>query len=152
MDFALYYVTAPNNQLDKMSSGAVVEGYSGPATIDVSVMNPTLIIEDASFNFKNANYIYIIDYGRAYYIEDIVVSTAQNIISVKLREDVLQTFKDDILQLNAIVERQSNNYNMYLPDQQIPVDCRKTVTYREFGGNVFGLPYLSLLVLGGSSS
>ena len=149
MDFALYYVTAPNNQLDKMSTGAVVEGYSGPATIDVSVMNPTLIIEDASFNFKNANYVYIIDYGRAYYIEDIVVSTAQNIVSVRLREDVLQTFKDDILQLNAIVERQTHNYDMYLADPMIPTDCRKTVTYREFGGSVFGLPYLSMIVLGG---
>lgn len=151
MDFTLYNVTAPNNALDKLSTGTVIDGFSGPATIDISVLNPTLIVETDSLNFIDANYMYIIDYGKGYFIEDKIVATARNIVTFKLREDVLQSFASDILELEAVVERQTNNYDMYLPDLQIPVDCRKTVSYREFPNDHFGLPYLSMVVLGGDN-
>lgn len=153
MDFTLYYVTAPNNKLDKLSTGTVIEGYSGPATIDVSVMNPTLIVEGSlgSAMLHQANYMYIQDYDRAYYIDDIICNTARNLFTFKLREDVLQTFETDILQLKAVVARQTENYDMYLPDPKIPVDCRKTISYREFPNDHFGLPYLSMVVLGGDN-
>ncbi len=152
MDFTLYNVTAPNNALDKLSTGTIIDGFSGPATIDISVLNPTLIVETDSLNFIDANYMYIIDYGKGYFIEDKIVTTARNIVTFKLREDVLQSFSDGILNLEAVVERQTNNYDMYLPDPHIPVDCRKTVTYREFRSNEgFGLTQLYMVVLGGDN-
>ena len=89
MDFTLYNVTAPNNALDKLSTGTVIDGFSGPATIDISVLNPTLIVETDSLNFIDANYMYIIDYGKGYFIEDKIVATARNIVTFKLREDVV---------------------------------------------------------------
>lgn len=152
MDFTLYNVSAPNNKLDKVSTGTVVEGYSGPATIDVSVMNPTLIVEDSSLHANDCNYMYIIDYDRFYYIEDIIITTAKNMIIFKLREDVLQTFATQIKELKCIVKRQTYNYDMYLKDEKIPVDCRKPVIYRSFPHSALqSFATITMLVLGGDS-
>ena len=152
MDIAFYNVTAPNNAIDKLTSAESVADYSGPATIDVSDLNPTLVLESGGGSAaRNANYAYILDFQRAYFIEEQIQLTAQNMFTYKLRLDPLQTFSADILDLDVVVERQTENYDMYLPDPKIPVDCRKAISYRKFGTSPFGIPTLSMIVLGGDS-
>ena len=152
MDIAFYNVTAPNNAIDKLTSAESVADYSGPANIDVSDLNPTLILElGGGSAARNANYAYILDFQRAYFIEEQIQLTAQNMFAYKLRFDPLQTFSADILDLDVVVERQTENYDMYLPDPKIPVDCRKPITYRKIPTSQFGLPYLYMVVLGGDN-
>lgn len=152
MDIAFYSASAPNNAIDKLTTAELVDSYSGPATIDVSDLNPTLILERGGGSATNlANYAYILDFGRAYFIEEQIQLTSKNMFAYKLRLDPLQSFSASILDLNVVVERQTENYDMYLPDNQIPVDCRKAISYRKFGSSPFGIPTLSMIVLGGDS-
>lgn len=152
MDIAFYDVTAPNNALDKLSTAELVASYSGPATIDVSDLNPTLILEEAGGGFgRTANWAYITDFGRFYFIKDCVQNVAQNIATYHLELDVLQTFESAVRNLEVVVERTTDNYDMYLKDPMIPVDCRKTVAYRPFSSTPFHDASIVMLVLGGDS-
>lgn len=150
MEFTLMYTDSPNNMLEK--NYTVIDGYSGTMRAAISALRPVIDveIEDATTTIMQANYAYIQSFDRFYFIRN---KTALNngLWRFELEMDVLMSFSTDIKNLKAVVERQTNNYDMYLPDPRIPVDCRKTVSYREFPGNHFGLPYLSMVVLGGDN-
>lgn len=150
MEFTLAYTDSPNNMLEK--NYTVLGGYSGTMRAAISALRPVIDveIEDATTTVMNANYAYIQTFDRFYFIRN---KTALNnsLWRFELETDVLMSFRQKIEQLEAVVERQTNNYDMYLPDPLIPVDCRKPVTYREFPNkNLFGLPHLSMIVLGGA--
>ena len=150
MEFTLMYTDSPNNMLEK--NYTVVDGFSGTMRAAISALRPVIDVEigDATTSIMNANYAYIQTFDRFYFIRN---KTALNngLWRFELEMDVLTSFSKDIKNLKAVVERQTNNYDMYLPDPMIPTDCRKTVSYREFPNSHFGLPYLSMVVLGGDN-
>ena len=150
MEFTLMYTDSPNNMLDK--NYTVVGGYSGTMRAAISALRPVIDveIEDATTSVMQANYAYIQTFDRFYFIRN---KTALNnkMWRFELETDVLMSFRQEIGQLEAVVERQSNNYDMYLTDPKIPVDCRKAISYRKFPSSPFGLPYLTMIVLGGDS-
>lgn len=144
------YTDSPNNMLEK--NYTVVGGYSGTMRAAISALRPVIDveIEDATTSVMQANYAYIQTFDRFYFIRN---KTAINnkLWRFELETDVLMSFRQEIGQLEAVVERQSNNYDMYLTDPKIPVDCRKAISYRKFPSSPFGLPYLTMIVLGGDS-
>ena len=81
---------------------------------DTDILNPTFILQTDN-DIINSNYIYVSELKRYYYIEDITLS--QNRIIVTAKVDVLNTYKDDILNLKVILKRQENKYNTYLNDE-----------------------------------
>ena len=150
MEFTLMYTDSPNNMLEK--NYTTLGGYSGTMRAAISALRPVIDveIEDATTTVMSANYAYIQTFDRFYFIRN---KTALNnkLWRFELEVDVLMSFRQEIGQLEVIVERQTNNYDMYLPDPKIPVDCRKAISYRKFGKSPFGLPTLSMIVLGGDS-
>lgn len=150
MEFTLCYTDSPNNMLNK--NYTVIGGYSGTMRAAISALRPVIDveIEDATTSVMNANYAYIQTFNRFYFIRN---KTALNnkLWRFELETDVLMSFRQEIGQLEAVVERQTNNYDMYLPDPKIPVDCRKAISYRKFPSSPFGLPFLTMIVLGGDS-
>lgn len=149
MNITLMNTDSPNNMIDKTVT--IVADYTGAvARVNLSVENPVLILEESVANIMSANYCYISDFGRYYYITD-KTADVNGVWTISLKVDVLESFKNDIYQLKGIVQRQKDNYNMYLKDDKIPVDCRKAISYRKFPSSPFGLPYLTMIVLGGDS-
>lgn len=150
MEFTLAYTDSPNNMLEK--NYTVIGGYSGTMRASISALRPVIDveIEDATTTVMQANYAYIQTFDRFYFIRN---KTALNnkLWRFELETDVLMSFRQEIGQLEAVVERQTDNYDMYLTDPKIPVDCRKAISYRKFPSSPFGLPYLTLIVLGGDS-
>lgn len=150
MEFTLAYTDSPNNMLEK--NYTVLGGYSGTMRAAISALRPVIDveIEDATTTIMQANYAYIQTFDRFYFIRN---KTALNnkLWRFELEMDVLMSFRQEIGQLEAVVERQTDNYDMYLPDPKIPVDCRKAISYRKFPYSPFGLPYLTMIVLGGDS-
>lgn len=150
MEFTLMYTDSPNNMLEK--NYTVVGGYSGTMRAAISALRPVIDveIEDATTSVMNANYAYIQTFNRFYFIRN---KTALNnkLWRFELETDVLMSFRQEIGQLEAVVERQTDNYDMYLSDPKIPVDCRKAISYRKFPQSPFGLPYITMIVLGGDS-
>lgn len=87
-----------------------------------NVQNPVILCHE---NVIGANYCYIPDFSRYYYIESV------NIIRTGLYEftckcDVLQSFIDTIAESDCTISRATNGYNAYVPDSN-----RKFFTYTE---------------------
>lgn len=149
MNITLMNTESPNNMIDKTVT--IVADYTGAvARVNLSVENPVLILEESVANIMSANYCYIAEFHRYYFITD-KTADVNGVWTISLKVDVLESFKNDIYQLKGIVQRQKDNYNMYLKDDKIPVDCRKAISYRKFPSSPFGLPYLTMIVLGGDS-
>ena len=149
MNITLMNTDSPNNMIDKTVT--IVADYTGAvARVNLSVENPVLILEESVANIMSANYCYISDFGRYYYITD-KTCDVNGLWTISLKVDVLESFKYDIYRLKGIIQRQRDNYNMYLKDEKIPIDCRKAISYRKFPSSPFGLPYLTMITLGGDS-
>lgn len=92
------------------------------STTGIDIMNPHLYIHHSGeFNF---NYAYIPDYRRYYFI-DSIFNRPNGIKDVGLRIDVLESWKEDILNGEGEIVRQEH-YNPYYP-QGFQVDGRKEV-------------------------
>lgn len=127
MDATLYY-----NKSDKRYMNKVLEAitYDGSDHIDIefkedtSITNPTFILRTQS-KVLTANYIYVPDLNRYYYINDYTVSHQR--IYINCHVDVLMSFKNEIKNQNVIVKRNEKLFNMYLDDNQYKVQNRTAV-------------------------
>lgn len=103
-------------------------------------MNPVILINDASGSFRlDWNYarIYFHDLSssvRSYYITDIV-SVREKFWEIHLREDVLETYRTQLLASTFFVERTSNSayydkgiYDPIVPKEYVPVSSPCAIT------------------------
>lgn len=99
---------------------------------DCSVEEPTLEIE-YSASYINANYVYISDWGRYYFIKSKTVGTYKRIY-LELSEDVLYTYKTGILNMVCLVERVQNQKDaaMLMVDKAFKALGRHLISTRKF--------------------
>lgn len=96
---SLFKTASENNRVVKTLTDE--KQLSGELRNQTSVLNPSIRIESAD-NISTYNYAYISEFGRYYYITDIV-SVRTNCWTVSLRCDVLMSYKDEIQGLNVIL-------------------------------------------------
>ena len=95
---------------------------------DISdVTNPSITFECADDKILKSNYVYIPAFNRYYFINSIT-SVRSNLWRVNLHCDVLYSFRNDVLQIKAIIDRQENNFNRYLIDNNMPLS---SIPYKE---------------------
>ena len=95
---------------------------------DISdVINPSITFECADDKILKSNYVYIPAFNRYYFINSIT-SVRANLWRVNLHCDVLYSFRNDVLQIKAIIDRQENNFNRYLIDNNMPLS---SIPYKE---------------------
>lgn len=95
---------------------------------NTSILNPTLRIKSGNLSqLATANYFYVPNFKRYYYISNITLGFG-GIAEVIGRVDVLMSFKEEYIALQAILERQENTFNTYLNDEQFLTN-NKTQTY-----------------------
>lgn len=82
-------------------------------------------------DLKFANYCYIDELQRYYYIID-VNAISYNMWELTLKCDVLMTFKEGIRNLVGTVDRQQNKYNGYIPDNQYKELAYTQITAKTF--------------------
>lgn len=99
----------------------------------LSVENPVLILQYKSDIQSNVNYVYIPEYNRYYFVTDIINLTGGR-YEIHCKVDVLMSFKDYILNLSCIVDKQSSkdNANMYLDDGSFVVQSKEFVNTINF--------------------
>ena len=114
---------------------------------DTSILRPTLIISSLS-SLASFNYMYIADFGRYYFIDDIV-SINQGIWEVSGHVDVLETYKTAILANKAIVKRQQSQYNLYLDDPDFHAYNYERIQTLQFPTNSFSKALEYVLVCNG---
>lgn len=80
-----------------------------------SIVNPTIQLQLAfDSDYSNYNYCQIPDFGRFYYIRDLVWNNS--IAEFVLVSDKMASFKTDIAGYTGLALRTSSNANIYLPD------------------------------------
>ena len=108
---SLFKTASENNRVVKVLTDE--KQLSGELRNQTSVLNPTIRIESAD-NISGYNYCYISEFGRYYYITDIV-SVRTNCWVVSLRCDVLMSYKDEIQSMNVILNNtQETGLSNYL--------------------------------------
>lgn len=100
-----------------------------------SVMNPTITIETESANIVWCNYLYIEEWGRYYFVNEIT-SIRTKLWALSCHVDVLSTYKTQIRKLSGIIARQENLYNLYLDDDKFLVNAQRMYWTKAFPNRV----------------
>ena len=132
MQIILYRNNSENNKIGK--SLTQLNTVNGTLRDRTSILTPTLEINSNSV--INANYCYIPDFGRYYFITDIE-SVKRELWGVSMKVDVLETYKQQIYNNEAILSRQENLYNLYLKDDYLNFTSDTFTLYKEFPNNNF---------------
>ena len=88
-----------------------------------------------SGNLIGANYAYIADFGRYYF----VYPTGEHAITTRLQleSDPLMSFSTAILASPAVVARNPWHFDLYVPDPNLPVEARTASAILNFPNNHF---------------
>lgn len=113
MDIKLYYNSSDNRCISKKLQNEFL--ISGTLREETSIINPIITIKNLTP--IRYNYVYIPEFKRYYYINNIE-SVRNNIWKLYLQVDPLMSFKGDILALKVVVDKQSllENGDEYIDD------------------------------------
>lgn len=88
---------------------------TGTLREDCSVTDPIIKLESTvGSNITTCNYAYISEFGRYYYINNIVCTG--KLFELHMHVDVLMSYRGTIRTNSAVISRQEKNYNLYLQD------------------------------------
>lgn len=100
-----------------------------------------------SFNY---NYAYLADYKLYYFVKMSPSNIGNNHNILHLELDPLMTYKNQILNLDCIIKRNTNKYNLYVEDEELQT-LKKTQIQTKAFNHTF-VPYSSTVItLVGSS-
>lgn len=78
----------------------------------------------------HANYAYCVDTGYYFYLSEPTLAAQRLFFNCEV--DLLMTYKDDILKLGCIIDRQEYEFNAYLVDDKAPILNRRVVNTLKF--------------------
>ena len=148
MEVILYRNSSENNVIGK--SLAQIKSVECNLKNDVSIINPTLVLNYTA-NIFESNYCFIPKFNRYYFINEIVPITADRCI-VKCRVDVLESFKNNILNLDCIVDKQEKEIasNKYINDGSFVTSSKQFNRMIEFPNGFNETGSYILICAGGS--
>lgn len=133
------YNNEPMNKINKTP----VEKFTltGELRDESSIVDPVILIEHAKP--IEANYAYIPEFNRYYYIKDIT-SVRTGLWRITMHTDVLKTFSEGILNSPCIVAKSSSRFNLYLNDSDYKCQQNDIVMTKTFpqGFNIAGSYYV----------
>ena len=141
MQIILYNNASEPNTINKTISNALT--LSGVLREESSIYKPTFRICSNS-DLSKYNYCYIPEFGRYYFISEIVVERS-GVWNISSKCDVLESFKNTILGIECVIERQENDFNLYFSDPEWKVYETQQVVTRDFptGFDSVGTFYLT---------
>lgn len=142
MTLVLYKTQDENNKLNKNLTQ--IATLTGTLRSECSIINPVL---DIQADFIQGNYIYINEFKRYYFIDEII-SLKNGYWEVHCSVDVLMSYKNNILQLKGVVSRSTNKFNSYLLDPSRLTQQNMSTYFIEFPKEFDHYTYL--LVTSGS--
>lgn len=126
MQIDLFVCRAERNRVNK--SDHITNRFTMSGTLKKSTSTTSVSIEVEKSNpvMYDYNYMYIGEFKRYYFIDEII-NVANNRWIINATCDVLMSFKNDILNTTAIVDKIENekNANLYLDDGSFVMDTRK---------------------------
>ena len=145
----LYNCTAEDRVVNK--SSYLTSIFSDTITIkeQCDLIDPVIYL-NTSTSIINCNYMQA--FGRYYFIREKTLIKG-NLYAIHAHEDVLYTFKDQILTQEGVIARQENKYNLYLDDEKYKVTGQVTERTLKFSKSPLtkSLQYV-LLTTGGRAT
>lgn len=139
----LYKSSSPVEKIGKtLTAGG---SYSCTLKATTSVLNPSIVIRTTDPVYEY-NYLYIQEFGRYYFINDIK-SLNNNVWEIEAHVDVLETYKTSILANEAVIRRQDKLFNLYLDDSDFHVLNYERVQTLKFPANAFSKNLTYVLVV-----
>lgn len=114
-----------------------------------NIVSPTFILSGINTSdIIDTNYLYYPEFKRYYFIKD-KTSTNNDLWELHCEVDVLETFRAQVGQLEAVIQRQENMYNLYLDDGSLKAYSNPMVQTKKFpvSFNDFA-PHYVMVVLG----
>ena len=139
MNITLYSNSSDNNVVTKNISQ--IASLTGSLRNESGIMSPSILIEGT---YPSANYCYISDWGRYYFIEEII-SVRNNVSEIRCRIDTLMTYAQQIRGLTAIIKKQENDYNLYINDGSFMTYANDKVFTKGFPGSFSDDSYVLLV-------
>ena len=112
MEVILYKNSSENNVIGK--SLVQIKSVECNLKNDVSVVNPTFVLSYTD-SILDSNYCFIPKFNRYYFIDEIIPITGDRSI-IKCKVDVLESFKNDIKSLTAIINKQETIADKFIDD------------------------------------
>lgn len=120
MDITLYKCSSENNRLDKTEFLKDSFTISGELRSSLNILSPSFNIQSEN-NLIGYNYCYIPYLNRYYYISSMEL-IRNNIYAIRCSVDVLMSYKDAILGLEASVARNEYEFDETLVDTELIVN------------------------------
>lgn len=147
MQIKLYINNSEKTKMTKTLTGELI--LSGQLLDSCSVTDPEILIQGGTA-IINKNYMYIPDFGRYYYINDITVEE-QGLYRVSAHVDVLMSFNSAILANRAIIDKKHTDGDPYINDGSLITSEKRFERVIPFSGSfidsgnwvlsVFGNPH-----------
>lgn len=128
MQIKLYQNNSEKHRIGK--SLTEVASLTGTLKEECSIVSPEILIESSSP--ITANYAYIPEFNRYYFITEVTCVSA-NMFRVSMHSDSLESFKDAIKNCTAYITRAQNYYNMYIPDNKLQKSTQRFEQTKRFG-------------------
>ena len=135
----LYRNTAEKNRVDKTSYLTTQGTYKGSLRSSCNVLNPEIVIQSNSL--PSSNYMFIKEFGNRWYFIEGWRIVATGLYELTASVDVLMTYKEQILNLEAVIERQEYNYNTMLTDDEYLVTEEEETIVNEYENIYLNDPY-----------
>ena len=107
------------------------------STIDVTLYMDTNLLKPVfkvkTFN-NNANYIYVQNLRRYYYIDNYTLSN--QCVYLHCSVDVLMSYKTELLNTECLISRSETDYNDNIVDTLAPITEDTVYTVKNFGENI----------------
>lgn len=113
-------------------------------TNDTDILAPSIIISTRAFNF---NYVYIPNFNRYYYVNDIKLMSSER-VQLNLAVDVLMSHKSAIYNTRVIADRSASNSDPYIIDDKVGSRDKSQVYIRNVGNTPFNTKSYVLTVGG----
>lgn len=143
MNLSIMRYNSDPNKIGK--SKTTLSSLSGTLRANTSIIDPVIVIEGSLP--ATANYLYINEFERYYFINNIVAINS-DLYEVHCHVDVLDSFASEILANMAVVARQEFKYSLYVDDQMYKVYQNPEITTQVFPSGFSGQSYV-MAVAGG---
>ncbi len=131
MNLILYQNSSDNNTLDK--SLIEITNITNVLLLDdTNILNPVFRLKINS-ELTGINYCYCAEFKRYYYITNITIENG-GIYRIDCAVDVLMTYKNEILNTNAIITRAGTDYNVLIGDSAKIAQSNTNVVNKFFSG------------------
>lgn len=148
MEINLFTCTAENERVDKTNFINNRFVMDGALRNESSIIDPIIVVEKT--NPSGYNYMYIEEFGRWYFINNII-SLRNKIWEIHAHVDVLYTWGADIKNMEGLADKLEDplNSNLYYDDGSFIMDCRKDIQVKEFPSGLNETGQYILICAGG---